>query len=531
VPGSAILNVGNSATISAISCPKVGDCSATGTYSPVADTTAVFVVSESSGTWGNAMELPGFATLNTGNGQDVSAAISCSSAGNCVAGGGYTNSSNYLFPFFASETNGTWGSAAELGGFPVTGGDAPGEVTAVDCTSNGNCSGGGFYGDTTGAQAFVVNATGDTWGSPEEVPGLGALNAGGIAFVTALSCFEPGQCAATGDYTDSSKNSQSFVVNATGGAWGTAIEVPGLAALNTSGNAIPEGISCGAATSCLVGGSYGISTNESQGFVASESNGTWGSAVEVAGTLDADNVGTVNDVSCTAATTCVAGGSYEDSSAHTQAFLADETNGTWANAVEVPGSTALNSGGDGAIYVTSCSSTGNCAAAGSYTDSSGNYQAFVVNESSGTWGGAIEVPGTPGLNSEGGAAVLALSCASDGSCGLGGFYTDSSNNTQAFVDGSVATLSTPSAPSIRVTSTTPGAATITLTRAVVNGGDPVTSYEYSVNGGAWVKVGSSSSKSFVVHHLTAFKVYRLRLRAVNVLGAGAASASVSVTAK
>jgi predicted phage tail protein len=65
----------------------------------------------------------------------------------------------------------------------------------------------------------------------------------------------------------------------------------------------------------------------------------------------------------------------------------------------------------------------------------------------------------------------------------------------------------------------------------VNGGDPVTSYEYSVNGGAWVKVGSSSSKSFVVHHLTAFKVYRLRLRAVNVLGAGAASASVSVTAK
>jgi hypothetical protein len=533
VPGTATLNIGADAGVEGISCPNVGDCSAVGIYSPAANEAALFVVDETSGTWGTATEVPGYAALNTGNGQNVAISISCASVGNCVAGGAYTGSSNYLYPFTVSETNGNWGSATELGGFPITGGDASGAVTAIDCTALGDCSAGGLYGDGTGVQAFVVSETGGSWGSPVEAPGLGTLNAGGTAYVTSLSCFSTGYCGATGVFTDSSSDAQAFVVNDTGGTWGNAIEVPGLAALNVAGAATPEGISCGASTSCVVGGSYGVAANETQAFVAAETSGSWGNAAEVAGasTLNADSVAVVNDVSCTAATTCVVGGSYEDSSAHTQAFVADETSGTWAGAIEVPGTAALNSEGDATVFATSCASTGNCAAAGAYRDSSGNIQAFVVNQSSGTWGGAIEVPGTPALNAEGYAEVFAISCAPDGSCGLGGIYTDSSNNSQAFVDGSAATLSAPGAPSIRVTSFAPGSATVTLRRQVANGGDAVTFYEYSLNGGAWVKVGSSTSKSFVIHHLTAYRVYRVRLRAENALGAGAPSASEPVTAK
>jgi hypothetical protein len=53
--------------------------------------------------------------------------------------------------------------------------------------------------------------------------------------------------------------------------------------------------------------------------------------------------------------------------------------GTWGTAREVPGTAALNHG-DAQVNSVSCASAGNCAAGGWYTDSSGHTQAFVVNE-------------------------------------------------------------------------------------------------------------------------------------------------------
>ncbi len=60
----------------------------------------------------------------------------------------------------------------------------------------------------------------------------------------------------------------------------------------------------------------------------------------------------------------------------------------------MPGLAALNTGGYADVNSVSCASAGNCAAGGYYADSSGHGQAFVVSETNGTWGTAIEVPGT-----------------------------------------------------------------------------------------------------------------------------------------
>jgi hypothetical protein len=51
--------------------------------------------------------------------------------------------------------------------------------------------------------------------------------------------------------------------------------------------------------------------------------------------------------------------------------------GPWDTAEEVPGSAALNAGGSAWVSSVSCPSVGNCATGGSYTDSSGHFQAFV----------------------------------------------------------------------------------------------------------------------------------------------------------
>jgi hypothetical protein len=78
--------------------------------------------------------------------------------------------------------------------------------------------------------------------------------------------------------------------------------------------------------------------------------------------------------------TC-AGGQYDDAFGHTQAFAANEINGTWHGAIEVPGTVVLNQGGAAGIVVLSRPSAGHCSAGGDYVNRSENAETFVVNES------------------------------------------------------------------------------------------------------------------------------------------------------
>jgi hypothetical protein len=155
---------------------------------------------------------------------------------------------------------------------------------------------------------------------------------------------------------------------------------------------------------------------------AAASGGTWGTAEEVPGTavLNQGGVASINSVSCPSAGNCSAGGNYVDSSSDTQAFVINETNGSWSQAMEVPGTAALNKGGIAVISSVSCRSAGNCSAGGDYTDSSNHQQALVVSEVNGTWGTAVELPGIAKLNAGGSAAITSLSCASAGNCSAGG---------------------------------------------------------------------------------------------------------------
>jgi hypothetical protein len=86
------------------------------------------------------------------------------------------------------------------------------QVLTVSCAPAGNCAAGGSYLDRSGhQQGFVASEDNGVWGTAIELPGLGALNAGGSAEVDWLSCPSPGQCAAGGFYTDASGQHQGFV--------------------------------------------------------------------------------------------------------------------------------------------------------------------------------------------------------------------------------------------------------------------------------------------------------------------------------
>jgi len=140
-------------------------------------------------------------------------------------------------------------------------------------------------------------------------------------------------------------------------------------------------------------------------------------------------------VSCGSAGNCSAGGAYTTSTPVTEAFVVNETNGTWGTAEEVPGIAALNQGSPGATVASvSCAGPLICSAGGFYSDSGNNHQAFVVNERNGVWRTAEEVPGTASLNAGGLAGIGVLSCPTSGLglCSAGGSYTDASLHTQAF---------------------------------------------------------------------------------------------------
>ena len=437
MPGTAALNQGGSAQVNSVSCSSPGNCSAGGFYTDSAGGDQAFVVSEVKGTWRAPIEVPGTAALNKGQYAWVNS-VSCASAGNCSAGGFYGN--NGLQAFVVSETNGVWHKAIEVPGSAALNRRGGASVQSVSCAKPGDCSVGGSY-LAKNFQAFVASEINGIWQKAIQVPGTASVPPPGDATPTAqvnsVSCVSAGNCIIGGSY-DVSSTVQAFVAGEVNGIWHKALKVPGSAALNVGGYAQVSSVSCGSAGDCSAGGYFTDSRGFEQLMVVNEVNGTWHRAIEVPGTaaLNLGDFVQFSAVSCASAGNCSAGGSYLGSGSLSKPFVVNEVNGTWQNAIEVPGMAALTTGPVFSEVVSvSCASAGNCSAGGWYTDSADHTQPFVVDEVNGTWHNAIEVPGITTLNQGGDAAINAMSCAPAGGCSAIGFYTDSSGHRQLFVVG------------------------------------------------------------------------------------------------
>jgi hypothetical protein len=171
------------------------------------------------------------------------------------------DSTGRIQAFVVSQVNGKWGKAKEVAGALNTGAHGSAGTQSLSCASAGNCSAGGIYNDSSGAgQVFVVSEVNGRWGTAKEVPGTATLNTGGGDVIYSLSCASAGNCSAGGNYTDSSRAHQAFVVSQVNGTWRKAEEVPGTATLNTGGGASVYSLSCAPAGTCSAGGYYTGST-------------------------------------------------------------------------------------------------------------------------------------------------------------------------------------------------------------------------------------------------------------------------------
>ena len=440
VPGVAVLNAGGAAGVSFVSCWSAGNCGAVGGYTDASGGSQVFVAGERKGRWGKAEEVPGLAALNVGGDAQVYS-LSCAPGGGCAAGGRYEDRTGGNQAFVVTRRDGRWGRAEKVPGTATLNKGDNAWLLAVSCTRGGNCGAGGFYDAASGEddQAFVVAEKNGRWGKALKLPGTSALNKGGFAQVGTVSCTSAGNCGAGGYYTDRSNQAQALVVTERNGRWGTAQEVPGTAALNKGrlGLALVESVSCTSAGNCSAGGTY-YRNGGTKVFVVAEKRGRWDKAEEVPGTTALNKYKSASagltSVSCASAGNCAAGGSYDyGGTSHPQVAFVVTQKNGRWGKAQKVPGLPAINDGGAQVNSMSCTSAANCTAGGSYTNQPRHSQAFVVTEQNGRWGKAQQVPGLATLNAGGGAGIASVSCTSARHCAAGGSYADGSEHGQAFV--------------------------------------------------------------------------------------------------
>jgi hypothetical protein len=351
--------------------------------------------------------------------------------------------------FLAEEKGGTWGNARQVPGIPALTRRGS-EATTIVCASPGNCTLAGVLSDNPAAavspgarpqavtssdpQVFVADERGGAWGNARKVPGLNTLSSGGESLAS-LSCASPGNCALAGSYAGSQRHQQAYLAEESAGTWGSAREVPGTAALN-KGDAAASSVSCRAARSCTLAGSYTDAGGKQHAFTADEAAGTWRQARPVdlgAAVGDAAAV----EVSCASPGNCAVTGDYVDAGNKNQVFIAEEIAGTWpAGKVQaLPGVAQLNAGGDASAKAISCARPGDCTAGGDYASQSST-QAYVAEETNGSWASARKLTVTlpPGSGPDSTLTELsALACTSPGNCAASGDYASPALGDQAFI--------------------------------------------------------------------------------------------------
>lgn len=278
-----IATPGNS--LSLVACPSTGSCTAVGTYTNKNASAGEYpwVVARAGGSWGAgvAAQLPPDASPYGDPERGVApffgfTGLSCPSAGNCTAVGGYLGSTNVELGLILTERNGTWsrGVSAPLPAHAVPNNE-PNELNsplaAVSCAAPSDCAAVGSYvlkvsGTPHGA---LLTERGGTWSASALVLPAGARAPGGV-FLSSVACPSRGNCVATGYYGDHGKT-HGLIVRERGGRWERAVNValPANAAPASRQHTFLPSVSCASAARCAVVGSYTNRRGVRQGLAVS----------------------------------------------------------------------------------------------------------------------------------------------------------------------------------------------------------------------------------------------------------------------
>lgn len=387
LPGAASLGVTGSGFTS-LSCSSTGNCAAGGFYNTAqfsAGSYLAFVVDEVNGVWQSAEMAPGTASLAPGSQAQV-VTISCPSDGNCSLGGFVSNSNDQAVAFVADQVDGTWQSATPLTDVDLSGYTNPqATISSISCTSAGNCVAGGYgwsgldrYQDQIGGAGFIVTEDAGVWSAPVALSGIVTTSGSNLSQINTVSCPTSTDCVIGGTYYDGHEY-QAFVASDLDGTLGSTIEVPGTAALNAFSEAQVVAASCTASDACTIAGTYsGTAGNGlSQTFVDSEVAGTWGTAVQIPEeTSDLEAATQLTSLSCSSPGNCVVGGWIGDGGQLEAPYVDEQSGGEWSTLQRVAGEDTQNAQAS-SLPGAACVPDGSCELGG-YIQGMTGWYAIVV---------------------------------------------------------------------------------------------------------------------------------------------------------
>ena len=338
---------------------------------------------------------------NSGSGSNVLSDVSCPAVGACTAVG-YFDNGTVDRALAESLSASVWAVT------PVQDqGTGLNELNGISCPATGSCVSVGTYRTAAGVnQDLIETLAAGTWSVHHPSPDANGAN----NELTAVSCTALTSCMAVGHY-NSKGVAQSLAIELAHGTW-TVVQSPDK---GTSTNQL-VGVSCpaGAALECEGVGYYndlisGFADVAAQALAQTWSGGSW-SLVPAADAMVSDV--SANGVSCSAAGSCVAVGSYVNASGIREVFIEDLANGTWSMVPgPVPSPTTNSLGG------VSCPSATSCVAVGSYATAKTG-QALIEKLSGGTWAVTPSPDQGTGYNQLNG-----VSCAAVVSCVAVGYYS------------------------------------------------------------------------------------------------------------
>ena len=473
-PGSHFTNGQGSDNFVDVACSSAGNCTAVGTFTNSAGGHEAMAATQTNGVWGAAVpaRFSSGAAAASGDQDAAFNAVSCTSAGNCVAVGNFLDADWNQQAMIATETNGTWGVARTVSVGARSGWDVQ-VLHDVACSSTGNCTAVGVGLDDSGSTVGVyVTESGGTWGSVDSSSLTSVPNYPDYTF-TKVSCSSAGNCSALGWYGDSTNNTMTALQSS--GHWSDAVPAP-------SGTVLTD-ISCtGSGTCTAVGNKVNEYGDPTVAITRQETSGSWGSPVEA--TIPSDLVGTDRfdlfvSISCVSTGNCTAAGKVASEYGRWVAATATQTNGTWAAMVVVDTDTNFPYVWESGFTSVTCIAVGNCTAVGNVSHDPGGVEAMASTEISGTWQPAAAPTygdGVPDYYSgtDQDSSFASVACGSDGTCTAVGHVLD---NGDVLAVASTSYVPTPpDAPSDAAAVPGDGQATVSWLASASDGGSPVVSY-------------------------------------------------------
>ena len=315
-----------------------------------------------------------------------------------------------------------------------------GWLLGVACTSPGACTSVGDYDDSSGhQQAMAATETGGKWARGSEVSPPANASGNPDASLGSVSCRSAGDCTAVGVYTNTSGTQEAMVATETDGKWGRGAALglpPGASATRAASDL--HGVSCASDGTCVAVGSYSDSSGGASAMVATEAGGRWGRAAALSLPANAGTgsgaTATLFSVSCIATGSCTAVGLYSVTPHDRVAMVATEAGDKWSPAVAFDSLPPGAAGTWSSLFGVWCTSAGNCAADGSFIGSTGSEEAMVAAETGGKWAKATELSLPKGANAQYSNAELeSVSCTSSGNCAGFGVYSTTASYSRDMV--------------------------------------------------------------------------------------------------